>query len=282
MAMKPPTVFLGELTNPELEAFLQKHHTVIIPVGAVEQHGPHSALLTDVFIPTEIAKRVAPRLNALVAPPVSYSLSYPHTGFTGVAQIRIPTFMALIEDLCATFADMGMKRIVFLNGHYDNTYAIAYACANARPRLPHDCRAFPINYWDGIPGKIAAEWSGLQRGFHAHTAEVSCLLAINPDWVDRAKLNQEVPPFPKYEIENVGAVHSAYFFSNPGSVHWITKSGTWGEARTATSEKGEEYLQLCVQSTELVFREIERTLTAMPPTSAPPIPTGSGNRTSPK
>ena len=134
--MKPPTVFLGELTNDELERFLQKNQTVIIPIGAVEQHGPHSALLTDVVIPTEIARRVAPRLGALVAPPINYALSYPHSGFRGVAQIRIPTFMALVEDLCATFAEMGMKRIVFLNGHYDNTYAIAYACANARPRLP--------------------------------------------------------------------------------------------------------------------------------------------------
>jgi len=50
-------------------------------------------------------------------------------------------------------------------------------------------------------------------------------------------------------------------------VHWITKSGTWGEARTATAEKGEQYLQLCVQSTELVFSEIERTFAAMPPIS---------------
>ena len=263
--MKAPTVFLGELTNSELENWLEKFSTVIIPVGAVEQHGPHSAMLTDVIIPTEIARRVAPRLEALVAPPVSYALSYPHTGFRGVAQIRIPTFMALIEDLCATFAEMGMKRIVFLNGHYDNTYAIAYACTNARPRLPDDCRAFPINYWDGIPSKIASEWSGLERGLHAHTAEVSCLLAINPNLVDREKLNQEVPPFPKYKIENVGAVHTAYFFSNPGSVHWITRSGTWGETRDATPEKGEEYLRQCVESTELVFREIERTFAAMPP-----------------
>lgn len=268
--MKPPTVFLGDLTNTELEAHLQQHRTVIIPVGAVEQHGPHSPLLTDVYIPTEIARRVAPRLHALVAPPVSYSLSYPHTGFTGVAQVRIPTFMALIEDLCATFAEMGMKRIVFLNGHYDNTYAIAYACANARPRLPDDCRAFPINYWDGIPGKTAGEWSGLRKGFHAHTAEVACLLAINPDLVDREKLNQEVPAFPDYTIENIGAVHTAYFFSNPGSVHWITRSGTWGEARDATPEKGEEYLRICVDSTELVFREIERTFAAMPPTPLRP------------
>ncbi len=50
-----------------------------------------------------------------------------------------------------------------------------------------------------------------------------------------------------------------------GSVHWITRSGTRGEARTATAEKGEEYLRLCVESSELVFREIERTFAAMPP-----------------
>jgi creatinine amidohydrolase len=267
--MKPPTIFLGELTSVELEAFLQEHHTLIVPVGAVEQHGPHSALLTDVLIPTEIARRVAPRLGALVAPPVHYALSYPHTGFAAVAQIRIPTFMALIEDLCATFADMGMKRIIFLNGHYDNAYAIAYACANARPRLPKDCRAYPINYWDGIPSKTAAQWSGLERGLHAHAAEASCLLAINPALVDPEKLNQETPQFPKYDIENISAVHLAYFISNPGSMHWITRSGTWGDARTATAQKGEEYLALCARSTELIFREVERTFATLPPDSPP-------------
>ena len=58
--MKPPTVFLGEMTNPEVEAFLKKHHTVIVPTGATEQHGPHGPLLTDVLIPQEIARRIAP------------------------------------------------------------------------------------------------------------------------------------------------------------------------------------------------------------------------------
>ena len=56
--MKAPTVFLGELTNSELEDWLRNSSTVIIPVGAVEQHGPHSAMLTDVIIPTESACRV--------------------------------------------------------------------------------------------------------------------------------------------------------------------------------------------------------------------------------
>ena len=102
--MKPSTVFLGEMTNPEVEAFLKTHHTVIIPTGATEQHGPHAPLLTDVLIPNEIARRIAPRIGAVVAPPLNYTLSYPHVGFTGLVYLRIPTFMAMIEDLCASFA----------------------------------------------------------------------------------------------------------------------------------------------------------------------------------
>src|SRR5436190_24304633 len=101
--MKPPTVFLGEMTNPEVEAFLKTNHTVIIPTGATEQHGPHAPLLTDVIIPTEIARRIAPTIGAVVAPAINYALSYPHVGFTGLVHIRIPTFMALIEDPCSAF-----------------------------------------------------------------------------------------------------------------------------------------------------------------------------------
>ena len=66
--MKPPTVFLGEMTNPEVEAFLKKGHTVIIPTGATEQHGPHGPLLTDVLIPQEVARRVAPQIGAARRP----------------------------------------------------------------------------------------------------------------------------------------------------------------------------------------------------------------------
>src|SRR5437899_1060851 len=178
--MKPPTVFLGEMTNPEIETFLKSGHTVIIPTGATEQHGPHGPLLTDVLIPQEVARRVAPQVGALVAPPINYALSYPHVGFAGVVHVRIPTFMALIEDLCASLAAIGFKRIVFLNGHYDNTYAIAYACANAADRMPADVHAFPINYWDGMAPVEAAEFFDSSSGLHANRGETSAVLAINP------------------------------------------------------------------------------------------------------
>ena len=262
--MKRPTVFLGEMTNPEVEAFLKTGHTVIVPTGATEQHGPHAPLLTDVLIPQEIARRAAPRIGAVVAPPINYALSYPHVGFAGLVHIRIPTFMALVEDLSVAFANVGFKRIIFLNGHYDNTYAIAYGCAMAAGQLAKDVKAFPINYWDGLSAAEAAEFSGLKNGLHANAAETSAILAIDPNLVDLERANAEFPPFPEFTV-NTAPVHTAFFFTSPGSVYWATKSGTWGDARKASAETGERYIEIGVRSTLEVLRNIENTFAAMPP-----------------
>lgn len=261
--MKPPTVFMGEMTNREVEAFLVDHKTVIIPTGSTEQHGPHGPLLTDVFVPQEVARRVAPRVGALVAPSINYGLSYPHVGFTGVVNLRIPTFMSVVEDVSASLATAGFTRIVFLNGHYDNTYAIAYACANAADRLPAGVRAFPINYWDGMTADEAGEFFGPTTGLHANRGETSAVMAINPDLVDLEHANAELPPFP--EVTNAPAVHTAFFFSTPGSVHRASHSGTWGDAREASVEYGERYLNVVTEATVRMLDDVERTFGAMPP-----------------
>ncbi len=259
--MKPPTVFMGEMTNREVEAFLLDHQTVIVPTGSTEQHGPHGPLLTDVFVPQEVARRVAPRVGALVAPSINYGLSYPHVGFTGVVNLRIPTFMAVVEDVAASLATAGFTRIVFLNGHYDNTYAIAYACANAADRLA-GVRAFPINYWDGMTAEEAGEFFGPTTGLHANRGETSAVMAINPDLVDLEHANAELPPFPA--VTNGPAVHTAFFFSTPGSVHRASESGTWGDAREASVEYGERYLRVVTEATVRMLDDIERTFEAMP------------------
>ncbi len=261
--MKPPTAFLGEMTNPEVEHFLQSHHTVIVPTGSTEQHGPHAPLLTDVLIPQEVARRVAPTIGALVAPPINYALSYPHVGFIGLVHIRISTFMALVEDLCVSFATSGFKRVIFLNGHFDNTYAIAYACANAAEKMPGAVKAFPVNYWDGLTPDEVAEFSGLKNGLHANAAETSAILAINPQLVDLSLANAEFPPFPEFKV-NTAPVHTAFFFTSPGSMYRATKSGTWGDARKSTPEIGERYIEAGVRSTLAVLDDIEKTFAAMP------------------
>jgi creatinine amidohydrolase len=260
--MKPPTVFLGQMTDREVSAFLEEHETIIVPTGSTEQHGPHGPLLTDVLIPQEVARRVAPRVGALVAPPINYALSYPHVGFTGVVHLRIPTFMALIADLCASFSAIGFRRIVFLNGHYDNTYAIAYACADAADRMPAGVRAFPINYWDGLSPDEAAEFFGPSTGLHANRGETSAVMAIDPALVDLDKANVEFPPFP--DVTNAAPVHTAFFFSAPGSIHRATRSGTWGDPRDSTVEFGQRYLDVVTEATVRVLDDIDRTFKAMP------------------
>jgi creatinine amidohydrolase len=251
------------MTSPEVEAFLKTSQTVIVPTGSTEQHGPHGPLLTDAIVPTEVARRVAPKVGALVAPTINYSLSYPHTGFTGLVQIRIPTFMALIEDVALSLAAAGFRRIVFLNGHYDNTYAIAYACANAAERMPSGARAYPINYWDGMTPEEGAEFFGPETGLHANRAETSAVMAINPAFVDLDNANAELPAFPP--ATNGPAVHTAYFFSMPGSVHSATKSGSWGDGREASVEYGERYLDVVVNGTIRMLDDVERTIAALPP-----------------
>ncbi len=267
--MKPPTVFLGEMTNRELEAFLRAAReagggppTVLVPTGSTEQHGPHGPLLTDAIVPTEVARRIAPERGALVAPAINYGLSYPHVGFTGVVHLRIPTFMALVEDIALNLATMGFGRIVFLNGHYDNTYAIAYAIANVAERLPEGARAFPVNYWDGLTAEEAGEFFGPTAGLHANRAETSAVMAIDAGLVDLDAANAELPPFP--EVTNPAPVHTAFFFTSPGSIGRATKSGTWGDAREASVEYGERYLAVVSRATIRVLDDIERTFAAMP------------------
>jgi creatinine amidohydrolase len=261
--MKPATVFLGEMTDPEVRAALERTQTIIVPTGSTEQHGPHGPLLTDAIVPTEVGRRVAERIGALVGPAINYALSYPHVGFTGVVHIRVATFMALIEDLCASYASIGFKRIVFLNGHYDNTYAIAYACATAAERMPVGVTAFPVNYWDGMTAEEAGEFFGPTTGLHANRGETSAVMAINADLVDLDAANAELPPFP--EVTNQAPVHTAFFFSTPGSVHRASHSGTWGDARESSVQYGQRYLDVVTDATVRVLDDIERTFEAMPP-----------------
>lgn len=262
--MKPKSVFLAEITNRELELFLQNHYTIYVPVGAIEQHGPHSPVSTDVLIPQEIARRVAEKQgDALVAPALPYTLSYPHRGFACEFSLSIETFMATIKDLALSFARAGFKRIVFLNGHYDNTYALAYACAQAAEQMPEGAKAFPFNYWDGMGTEKWLQTTEGGKGLHAGEGEVSMIMAIRPELVDKEHLNTEFPNFPETRTKSP-ALHTAFFFSAPGSVYAMTKTGTWGDATKATAEKGEQFLQWGVQSVIDLMADIELTFKELP------------------
>jgi creatinine amidohydrolase len=261
--MKPATVFLAEMTNRELEEFLKKNHTVLIPTGSTEQHGPHSPLGTDVLIPQELCRRVAGQVGAVVAPPLAYALSYPHRGFKGEFSLGIDTFMRVVSELCLSFAESGFRKIIFVNGHYDNTLAVAYGCARVAEKLPDGTRAYPINYWDGLPPERASEFLGPDKGMHANEGEVSAVLAINPNLVDMDRANTEFPNFPEYKTVG-GGPHIAYFLTNPGGIYRMSKSGTWGDASKATVEKGKQFLDWAAEAVLALLEDVDRTFEQLP------------------
>ena len=81
--------------------------------------------------------------------------------------------------------------------------------------------------------------------------------------MDLERANAEMPPFP--EVTSPAPVHTAFFFSAPGSVHRATHSGTWGDARESSAEYGERYLEVVTAATIRMLDDIERTFEAMPP-----------------
>jgi creatinine amidohydrolase/Fe(II)-dependent formamide hydrolase-like protein len=109
----------------------------------------------------------------------------------------------------------------------------------------------------------AGEFFGPTSGLHANRAETSAAMAIDAGLVDLDAANAEMPPFP--EVGNAAAVHTAFFFSAPGSVYRATHSGTWGDARAASVEYGERYLEVVTEATRRMLDDIERTFEAMPP-----------------
>src|SRR5260370_31251677 len=97
--MPRQSVFMSELTMTEVDEYLRDGDLVLVPTGSTEQHGPHSPLSTDVIIPTEVCRRVADRVHALVAPPVNYGISAGPLGVKALPFVGAPAFLAVIAGL---------------------------------------------------------------------------------------------------------------------------------------------------------------------------------------
>jgi creatinine amidohydrolase/Fe(II)-dependent formamide hydrolase-like protein len=131
-------------TWPEVETFLSRSRTIVIPIGSTEQHGPTGLLGTDWLCPEIIAYEAQKSANILVSPTFNVGMAQHHLGFPGTISIRPSTFIAAIGDWVRSLAAHGFEKIYFLNGHGGNTASIE--------------AAFSELYAE-------ASYAGLQRGF---------------------------------------------------------------------------------------------------------------------
>lgn len=232
------TMLLEEMTWPEVEkAIADGHTTVVVSVGAVEQHGPHLPLLVDAARGDRLAVEVARRLgDALVAPTIRVGCSEHHMAFSGTITLRRNTLEAICLDYTVSLARHGFTRICFVPSHGGNFAPLAEMLPDLRAAVAPGCTVDAytdligfMGLWQAAVGERAPDL--VERvGGHADIAETSEILCIRPDLVrlDRAERGH-VQPFDE-------ALRDRIFRDGFRSV---TPNGVLGDARGAAPEIGE-------------------------------------------
>lgn len=155
------SVLIPELAWPDYAQRVQQGAPVFIPIGALEQHGPHMSMNPDVLLPTAIAERVARQVKGLVAPAVTYGYkSQQKSGggnhMPGTTSLDGHTVTCVIRDVIREFARHGVRKLILVNGHYENamflTEGIDLALRELRWSGIDDLRCLLLSYWDYIDG----------------------------------------------------------------------------------------------------------------------------------
>ena len=228
------------LSNIEIENWKKKSDQIIIPIGSLEQHGPHLPVSTDTVIIEYLAKKIAEKIQSLYIPPITFGISFEHEPLFNIS-LSNNTFSNLIGDICVSLANYGMNNIILLNGHHGNMGSMYYISQNISHKVPSNIRLNFINYWN------------LMNDFdHAGEIETSLLLAINTKMV-KMKMARA-------NTKEIGGSKVAYksLASIPGSFPKITGNGVWGDPTKASIKKGRSLLDDLMQKLEqtlIEFRE---------------------------
>src|SRR3972149_7926674 len=106
--------------DPNLRKIIKKKKQVaVIPVGSIEQHGPHLPISTDSDIVTEIAKQLSEKKNFLLLPTITYGVSFEHAPFFNLS-IKESTLHTVMTDLCISLLANNIKTVFVINGHHGN------------------------------------------------------------------------------------------------------------------------------------------------------------------
>lgn len=122
---------LHHMTWKEIEAAYKEDPVVIVPLGSMEEHGPHS-LTGDFMASTELAKRVAEKTGALYTPTIPFGNSEYFRGYPGTISLAQKTVISLLDDICTSLIEHGITKIVFFNGHAGNGPAVDQVARKVR------------------------------------------------------------------------------------------------------------------------------------------------------
>ena len=217
-----------KLRAEQLREAARQDAMVILPLGAIEQHGPHLPVEVDSQLGEQVALRTARLLDArgqkvLVLPMLWAGVSEHHMSFGGTITLDLPTYSAVIEGIIKSVIRHGFRRVVLLNGHGGNENALRCITDELTPkyRIP----IVEFTYWYAAAEAIEAileTQKGLQ---HACEAETSMMMAVRPELVAEARIPlakanrtpdvSDIAGGGVYRWRTIGAMSSSGVVGNP-------------------------------------------------------------------
>ena len=237
-------MILEESTWQEAKEAFARTRLAIIPIGAIECHGPHNPMGIECFIVEEIARRLNERVDAVITPviPVSYSRAW--NEFPGTLWVKPDTLKAYLEEVCNCLVDNGIMRIFLINGHGPNVPAVEEI---GQDLMPKGVRIAQIDLWRFI-GSVSEDLgeSKLPLG-HSGELATSVMMAVREDLIKKSKMRIESQ---NETLSNVFPTIIQYYPSSSA-----TPSAFVGDPTKATKEKGEKILARCIDRLEEFLRK---------------------------
>jgi len=218
--------------DPNLRKLIKKKKQVaVIPVGSIEQHGPHLPVSTDSDIVTEVAKKISEKKGYLLLPTITCGVSFEHAPFFNLS-IRESTLRNVLMDLCISLSDNNIKTIFIINGHHGNQKSINNIDLKLKKLLKNKLKVFPLSYWHFM-----------KREFdHAGFVETSLMMAISKNLkMKLAKKGLITDKMTKQEIKKIGKLANQSFPK-------ATKNGIWGDPTKASKSEGKKILDEIIEN----------------------------------
>jgi creatinine amidohydrolase len=248
---------MAEMTWPEVEAAAARGAVALWSVGATEQHGPHLPLSVDTLIPFELSRRLAERLDLVIAPPQQFGsrsrpLSGGGQGFPGTTSLRAETLIAVVADVVGELARSGFARIAIVNWHGENVNLLWAGVDRARERGElGDAKVMLVErvFNAFTEEEMAFLFADAREGFpgwpaeHAAIMETSLVMALRPELV-RTDL-----------IADDRSAERPFYEVIPTPPEHVAPSGVLAEASKATPEKGERLASLIADRLTAALRE---------------------------
>ena len=247
-----------ELTTEEFAGLDPEKTIAVLPIAAIEQHGPHLAVSTDTIIGQGMVDAVIARLpedlSALFLPVQAVGKSNEHIRSPGTITYTAETAQRVWTEIGESVARAGVRKMVIVTSHGGNVDTMRVVARELRV----NCQMLVVTTgWRfGVPKGLFSDQEAL-HGIHAGDIETSLMLHLRPDLVRQEKVQNFVPSSVRMENE--------FKFLRPTGLHahaWIAQdihpAGAAGDASLGTAEKGKQWAEFQAERFIELLRDVER------------------------